>query len=590
MRYVPDRVVLLLLPLLLLAAAPAQGQAGVAQAPAAARSDATGTADASYWRTARNCGLNCLFLLLRSRGHELDYDRLADVVPIHVAGSSLDELRTAAESLGYRVQLGKGSPADLETTPLPVLVHLNGVLGEVGATGHYMLLTEYRVRESTVRLFDGASALVTEMSTDQFRRLWSGYVLLAEPPGSGVSALDLLLALTGAVATFAIWLLFRRRQRRRNRAGRAVTAAAVPAGVMLMLAVPSALPGQSAADAARETLLGAMQRCDAPLARVDLRCEFRRVSPLDATDLEAAGIRPRDLRDAREVFTLDGSKWHHTFSAPPETRKETLFDGVDLHKARINPAIVTIFDPAMQRTDLRPGTILFRARYFERAGIDLPNSPSRLHSLPASRVLRLLGDPTQQCRVIDDGRGGTRVVEHDATAVGGEVWRYRLDPALGYAVVETEMSRGGSRIMRSRCRDFTAVGEVHLPRTIETDWFRWGDGAPRPGGEPVLSESATAAISAAPAGHAFELAPAPGSRVFDSRWGRDPDAKEGFLGFVQPHPPDRLLQSLERELRGRGHAGSPSPLAWWLGPAFGVAAAVALLLARAAWTSRPEPS
>lgn len=159
------------------------------------------------WRTARQCGVNALYLLARAHGHELDYATVVSATAVGPKGSSLAELRQAAERLGLDAFVGNGSPDDLAQADLPVVAHMDQVTGDVEGVGHYVLVTGFDAKAGSVTMFDGASALFSTIPASEFRRTWSGYVLGLEADSSraaevAISAASLLLG----------WAIYRRRR------------------------------------------------------------------------------------------------------------------------------------------------------------------------------------------------------------------------------------------------------------------------------------------------------------------------------------------------------------------------------------------
>lgn len=163
----------------------------------------------AIWRAARNCGPNCLYLMLSSVGEEVSYEALTEAVVVGPKGTSLLEIRDAALSLGHDVEVYKGTPEDLAVIPLPVILHLDKETGDVQQMGHFVLLTEYdrETREATV--FDGVTAAPMALSFESLRRMWSGYLLAPKAP----SPLGpFLTSMAGTMALCLVSMLFLRRR------------------------------------------------------------------------------------------------------------------------------------------------------------------------------------------------------------------------------------------------------------------------------------------------------------------------------------------------------------------------------------------
>lgn len=161
-----------------------------------------------FWRTTKNCGANCLYLLLYARGYELAYEDVLAATPIRQAGSTLADLQQAADALNVPVRLGKGTPGDLQRATLPLMIHMDTASGEADATGHYLLVTEIHDDSGVVEVFDGSSALRTRVSMNELQRNWSGFVL--EVPGPAVWKYQLWISIATLLAASYV---FRRRSR-----------------------------------------------------------------------------------------------------------------------------------------------------------------------------------------------------------------------------------------------------------------------------------------------------------------------------------------------------------------------------------------
>jgi hypothetical protein len=168
--------------------------------------------DEGVWREARNCGLNCLYVLLHSAGVNPSYDELRAVTPVGSHGSSLSELCAAAGKMGFPAAAYKTDWEGLLTMPLPVVVHLDHYSGNTERAGHFMILTRVIEDGSKVELFDAGIALRQVLDAARVRKLWSGYVLLLTPERS---LLWPYCACAFVIGFVALPMLARHRARRR---------------------------------------------------------------------------------------------------------------------------------------------------------------------------------------------------------------------------------------------------------------------------------------------------------------------------------------------------------------------------------------
>jgi hypothetical protein len=149
------------------------------------------------WRTSDQVAVNCLYMFLRSRDVAIDYAALQAAMPRSAHGTAFVELRNASAHYGVGGHIRKCMPDDLTQKLLPLIVFMDRSKND----GDYALLI-WKTQQ--------AAALITgygtykELSIDDFRRAWSGYVLLPNSPGfSGVG----LASLTGLVAYACLRML-----------------------------------------------------------------------------------------------------------------------------------------------------------------------------------------------------------------------------------------------------------------------------------------------------------------------------------------------------------------------------------------------
>ena len=124
-----------------------------------------------------SCGPNCLYLLLRAHGYERDYADLLDL-DVTQRGTNLIQLRRKAEDLDVRTEIRRMSPEDLRDIESPIIVHLDGFMGDMTRSGHFMLVTSYDTEQDVVTAFDGTTTKVVTMHADQFVRSWTGNALV----------------------------------------------------------------------------------------------------------------------------------------------------------------------------------------------------------------------------------------------------------------------------------------------------------------------------------------------------------------------------------------------------------------------------
>jgi hypothetical protein len=101
--------------------------------------------------TPPDCGLNCLYALLKLNGNEVDLQTLESALPPRNAqGYSLAELQAAASTFGMRLEGRQVGPSD---TPFdrPVIAHIG--FGET-RSGHYVVLVPVGRTGTMTQMFD----------------------------------------------------------------------------------------------------------------------------------------------------------------------------------------------------------------------------------------------------------------------------------------------------------------------------------------------------------------------------------------------------------------------------------------------------
>jgi ABC-type bacteriocin/lantibiotic exporter with double-glycine peptidase domain len=121
------------------------------------------------------CPSNSLYIFLSILGKRLDYQELEHYLPVDQSGSSLADMRRCTEPFGVRTTVLKLTPEDLPNCPVPAILHCEE---EKAVTGHYVILLAATSDE--VEYVDGTTAIIDVMPMSEFRKNWSGFVLVPE--------------------------------------------------------------------------------------------------------------------------------------------------------------------------------------------------------------------------------------------------------------------------------------------------------------------------------------------------------------------------------------------------------------------------
>lgn len=134
------------------------------------------------WRDASRCGINSAYVLLKLNGFKSSYSGLLEQFsPKSLDGTSLRGLRDILNMNGLQCQVCKTDVDGLRAMKLPVIVHMeldNSGSFSLIARGHYSVVVA--IKANAVWLIDGTSGSLTEISSDEFHRRWTGYLVCKE--------------------------------------------------------------------------------------------------------------------------------------------------------------------------------------------------------------------------------------------------------------------------------------------------------------------------------------------------------------------------------------------------------------------------
>jgi hypothetical protein len=166
--------------------------------PVAASEPSPGARDElGEWRTAANDAVNCLYLQLVLAGHPVEYARVREAVFAQGGAVNMVALREAAGHCGLPMKLVRCGPDELRRLPEPAIVYVHGTR----TRGGFALLCN--LDDERCDLIAGATACIREVEIDRFRRDWSGFALVREPPGDGW--LSAIAGSLGLIAGYSGW-------------------------------------------------------------------------------------------------------------------------------------------------------------------------------------------------------------------------------------------------------------------------------------------------------------------------------------------------------------------------------------------------
>jgi ABC-type bacteriocin/lantibiotic exporter with double-glycine peptidase domain len=161
------------------------------------------------------CGRHSLFILLRLLGYDIPYSEIERVTPVGPKGSSLLQLRKAAEDLGIRLIVNKCHPKNLaavRNSCCIVLIRSRAPeknAEKVMLEGHYVV-TEPPVHvneENKVNIFDSAFNCRESLADEDFSSIWTGYYLSPPPSYANLGIVQTTLAFVMCALAVTAWRL-----------------------------------------------------------------------------------------------------------------------------------------------------------------------------------------------------------------------------------------------------------------------------------------------------------------------------------------------------------------------------------------------
>jgi ABC-type bacteriocin/lantibiotic exporter with double-glycine peptidase domain len=130
-----------------------------------------GTEGVVFQEYGNDCGAACLKTILAERGIERSLSYLRRTTGTARAGTSMRNLRLAAERLGVESRSWSVPGKDLAGLPLPAIAFVNG--------DHFVVLRRH-LAQGTLEVDDPALGRLHWPITS-FRRAWAGQVLVFAP-------------------------------------------------------------------------------------------------------------------------------------------------------------------------------------------------------------------------------------------------------------------------------------------------------------------------------------------------------------------------------------------------------------------------
>jgi ATP-binding cassette subfamily B protein len=116
------------------------------------------------------CGTTCIMMIARYYGKHFSSSRLRELAHVDLSGSSMANLASAAEQLGFSTRGMKLTYDDLMSVELPCIIHWQGY--------HYIAV--YKIDKQNIWIADPAVGL-RKYKKDYFVENWNGITLTLEP-------------------------------------------------------------------------------------------------------------------------------------------------------------------------------------------------------------------------------------------------------------------------------------------------------------------------------------------------------------------------------------------------------------------------
>ena len=130
-------------------------------------------------REEADCGVAALTMVAQAHGRGLHIEEVRRLTPVGRRGTNMEELRQAAEALGFRVRAVRIGLDQLADVRLPAISLMQGA--------HYVVV--YATTEEGVTVGDPAVG-VARRGRAVFQREWTGNLLVLTPPASQRSVME----------------------------------------------------------------------------------------------------------------------------------------------------------------------------------------------------------------------------------------------------------------------------------------------------------------------------------------------------------------------------------------------------------------
>jgi ATP-binding cassette subfamily B protein len=132
-------------------------------------------------RDITDCGAACIASVAAFYKLKIPVSRIRQYAGTDKKGTNVLGLIEAAELLGFQAKGVKGTIESLSKVPLPSIAHV--LVDEKLA--HYVVI--YKVVKNFIYIMDPANGSVNKLSVDEFKKVWTGVLILLLPSESFVT-------------------------------------------------------------------------------------------------------------------------------------------------------------------------------------------------------------------------------------------------------------------------------------------------------------------------------------------------------------------------------------------------------------------
>ena len=125
----------------------------------------------SDWRNQSKCGVNALYVILKSDGFLIDYNHLLTQANLTSEGASLYELQRLAKLYGKNITPVKLTLSSINSLKLPFIIHTENQ----NFLKHYLILTS--VEAGKYQILDATSGEFFNWEAADMNDKWTGYAI-----------------------------------------------------------------------------------------------------------------------------------------------------------------------------------------------------------------------------------------------------------------------------------------------------------------------------------------------------------------------------------------------------------------------------